>query len=104
MGTEFPEQSLSDLCVHRVSAFKAIVLGSMKSRLTTAAKPRSETRWTQSFENKESDSDLCVHRASVVKAIVLGSMKSRLTTEPQWAQSFQTRNRIQTSAFIVSLR
>ena len=46
MTTEFPEEeSDSDLCVHRVSVVKAIVLGVRKSRLTP------EARWPQSFQN-----------------------------------------------------
>ena len=39
MTTEFPEKkSDSDLCVHRASVVKAIVLGVRKSRLTTEAR------------------------------------------------------------------
>ena len=52
MTTEFPEEeSDSDLCVHRVSVVKSIGLGKQNPRLTTAAKPRSEPRWPQSFQN-----------------------------------------------------
>jgi hypothetical protein len=53
MGTEISEQSLSDLCVHRDSAVKAIVLSSQKSRLTT------EARWAQRFQKRNFIRPLC---------------------------------------------